>query len=124
MTYIVHWKDVVGKEHLETFIKVERAIIAAQRMQIQDPVEVVRKKLNDDEAMEMWAEKRRYMRKCGYEVNNKIVKWHGWYDSYLDRDELKFKTTAPPGREYISLNSFLGFKCEYEQEVIYPGGFA
>jgi len=118
MTYIVHWKDVVGKEHLETFIKVERAIIAAQRMQIQDPVEVVRKKLNDDEAMEMWAEKRRYMRKCGYEVDGKIIRWLGWYTSYLESGEVKFKTTADRNRKYISMNEFLEFKRNYDHAAL------
>jgi len=122
--HIVHWRDVVGEKNIDDFIKIEKAVIFASRTGISDPVAYVRKKLNSDEIFEMWQAKRYLMRKCGYEVNNKIVKWHGWYDSYLDRDELKFKTTAPPGREYISLNSFLEFKREYEQEVLEDSYYA
>jgi len=117
-TAVVHWKDIVGQENLEMFIRIERAILKAQQIQSQDCVAAVKKTLNDDEAMEMWAEKRRYMRKCGYEVDGKIIRWLGWYTSYLEGGEIKFKTTAPPDRKYITLKAFLDFRQKLEHNAI------
>ncbi|MCX8022784.1 MAG: hypothetical protein N2745_08440 [Syntrophorhabdaceae bacterium] len=114
---IVHWKDIVGKENLESFMRIEKAIIMAERNNL-DVQEVFRRLKDREGELEMWKQKRFLMRYCGYDEEHRR---YGWYLSYLDRGEVKFKTTAPPDREYITLTEFLDYRDHILAEAMLSG---
>ncbi len=106
MTQIVRWQEIVGEDNLDTFVKIQKAIVYAERVgQTEDDVFAKMKDRQED--IEMWKTKRRLMRFCGYDGDNKKL---GWYRAYIDGNELKFSTTATPDRVYISLPHFLDMK--------------
>lgn len=105
VTYIVPWQEVVGKEFLEEFIRIARAFLRAGLTDIE-ACAVVRKKLEREapEALERYDKCRHLLRACGFELQhpNDLHRWRGWIVPYLERDELKFRTTAPADRVHIS----------------------
>jgi hypothetical protein len=110
MTKMVHWKNIVGKEFLEEFIKTTRSIVIADKN--NQPASVVLNKLPSD-VQDKYDMKRNQMRKCGYEDRKDVstTLWHGWYLAYLDGNEVKFHCTAmKEDREYIELTTFLEWK--------------
>jgi len=113
MTQIIHWKGIVGEENIDTFTKIQKAIIFAERNR-QTENDVFAKMKDREDDIEMWKTKRRLMRFCGYDGDNKKL---GWYRGYIDGNELKFSTTATPDRKYISLPHFLDMKKQLQQDA-------
>jgi len=113
MTQIVHWKNIVGEDNLDTFTKMQKAIIFAERSG-QTEADVFAKMKDREDDIEMWKTKRRLMRFCGYDGQNKHV---GWHKGYLDGAELKFMSTAPDGRIYIPLPKFMEMKHQRQQDA-------
>ena len=113
MTQIVHWKNIVGEDNLDTFTKMQKAIIFAERSG-QTEADVFVKMKDREDNVEMWKTKRKLMRFCGYDNKGKKV---GWFKAVLDGNELKFLTTAHEGRVYITLSSFLDMKRERQQDA-------
>lgn len=113
MTQIVHWKNIVGEDNLDTFTKMQKAIIFAERNN-QSEIDVFAKMKDREDDIEMWKTKRRLMRFCGYDGDNKKL---GWFKAYIDGDEFKFMTTAEPGRVYISLSDFMDMKRQRQQDA-------
>ena len=113
MTQIVHWKNIVGEDNLDTFTKMQKAIIFAERSG-QTEADVFAKMKDREDDIAMWKEKRSLMRFCGYDAHGKRI---GWYKAYLDGGELKFKTTAHEGRVYVSLSKFLDMKRLRQQDA-------
>ena len=113
MTQIVHWKNIVGEDNLDTFTKMQKAIIFAERSG-QTEADVFAKMKDRQDDIEMWKTKRRLMRFCGYAGMGKHV---GWYRAYIDGNELKFMTTAGSDRVYISLSKFMDMKRQQQQEA-------
>lgn len=113
MIYIVHWKDVVGPKTLDAFLRVQKELL---RKDSPDTID----KFSADIAA-MYRTKRLMMRRCGYEQIGPIVHWYGWFDAYEegfgDRAEIKFRTTAPPHREYISLSQWMEWFTGAEQDA-------
>ena len=113
MTQIVRWKEIVGEENIDTFTKIQKAILYAERNgQTENDVFAKMKDRQDD--IDMWRTKRRLMRFCGYGGMGKHV---GWYSAYIDGNELKFKSTAPENRTYIPLSKYLDLKQKWQQEA-------
>jgi len=113
MTQIVHWKNIVGEDNLDTFTKMQKAIIFAERSG-QTEADVFVKMKDREDNVEMWKTKRKLMRFCGYDNKGEKV---GWFKAVLDGNELKFLTTAHEGRVYITLSSFLDMKRERQQDA-------
>lgn len=105
---IVHWKEIVGNDFLDKFTKVSKALIFAYEKNISYEAIIKKEKVDD---WQKYAEIRSRMRKCGFEDG----KWLGWYLPYLKGSEVKFKTTAPPGRIYISMREFIAYKQGLDQ---------
>lgn len=121
MTNIVRWQEVVGKDYLNEFERISKAIVFSR---VKDPVtgpQTVLNKLKDDER-ERYDVKRDQLRRCGYEEDGKILRNHGWYSAFLDNGILKFTTTAKD-RNYISMNKYIewkrGMSIEEDQKRYY-----
>ena len=110
---IVHWRDIVGEDNLDTFIKIQKAVTFAERSG-QTETDVFARMKDREDDIEMWKSKRRLMRVCGYDTQGKRV---GWYKAYIDGGELKIKTTAPEGRVYIPLSDYLDMKRLRQQDA-------
>jgi hypothetical protein len=116
-TYIVPWEKVVKADFLEEFINITRDLIFAG----SDPEAraQVMKRL-PAEKREEYLRCRGLMMKCGYELRDPgdVGRWRGWNAPYLDGEEIKFKTTAEPGRIYISLRDFVSYKhlCDLPED--------
>ena len=108
---IVHWKNIVRAEFMERFTRIARAQCyadASSRHKVLAQVE-------DADIKHEYVRTCERMRCCGYEINKQVVRWHGWYGPYLEKNELRFTTTAPPeSRHYIGVEEFMQFKvgCE------------
>jgi len=113
MTQIVHWKEIVSDDNLDTFAKIQKAIIFAERNG-QTELDVFAKMKDREDDIEMWKNKRRLMRHCGYDGQGRKC---GWLKAYFEGNELKFLTTAHEGRVYITLSSFLDMKRERQQDA-------
>jgi len=110
MINIVHWKNVVGKDKLDTFTGIQMAVTLGESKGI-DELETLNRAIKSGKAteddIEMWREKRRLMRKCGYEYDGKIIRWHGWYVAVVEKGELRFRGTANDLRIFIPMNEYL-----------------
>ena len=115
--HIVHWKEIVGDEFMPKFTEISKGLFFADQ---QGPLEWkgVAKKAGEDD-WQKFGEAHWKLRKCGYEVKDDTGVNYGWFRAYLEHDgTMKMKTTAPPGREYISLSQYLSWKQDHEQGVI------
>lgn len=123
MILIVHWKDVVGRDNLEMFVKVQRAIIFAER-DGRSETDVFKKMKNREDDISFWRKKRYLMRFCGYEIiDSRSGMWtrHGWYKPYLDHENMRFMCTgAKEDRSYIELSAFLDWKDSLRADDMEP----
>ncbi len=104
-SYIVDWRQVVGEAFLEEFTRINRALIYGAAAKVMAAL--------TEEQRERYQKARYSMSECGYWVD----RWHvphicGWAEPYLAGDELRFRTTAPAPRRFISMRSFMDFKRE------------
>jgi hypothetical protein len=122
MIRIVRWTEIVGRDFLEMFTKIEKMIVSQQKDGI--PTDMIMKNLRNnknigEDNVERWEEKRRQIRFCGYEVENKLSYPTGWYEPTIAGNELKFmlKTRVPePLMDYITLDAFKADKEVLDKE--------
>lgn len=123
VTYIVPWRDIVGEADMEEFCNISRALYwMYQNHDVPNPEERVYKSLKNDHAVERYIRLRGIMRKCGYELvdDTDVGRWRGWLNVYLDGEEIKFSTNAPPDRVYINMAEFLEYRdiCNIEDKTV------
>lgn len=103
---IVHWRDVVSKNFgdMKEFDRITRNILYCTRSDL--PIKQAFKEVAIS-LQELYDKTRWMMRHCGYEIRGKDMYRHGWYSSYIEKDELKFFCTVPAGeRSYITIAQF------------------
>lgn len=124
MIYIVHWRDVVGKDNLTKFKNIQIGVtLACQKNPFSEKAqaEALKKamqggKINDAD-IEMWEKKRYAIKRCGYELDGRSIKWHGWYMPVVEGGELYFRGTADPlKRQFISMNQYLEWLNAHGEE--------
>jgi hypothetical protein len=99
-------------------MSIQKGICIAKLKGMDEEEALKRANLSQDD-FDMWQQKRFFIGKCGFELDDKITRWHGWYKSYLEGNEVKFMTTAPAEkRNYIPLDAWLNWLKEAEQESI------
>jgi len=118
---LVKWRDVIGGDFLDTFIKIEKSHYFDHIKGI--PFEQTKKELLikvSVEDFDLWVKKRYAMKCCGVEEDGRIQRWHGYYGyPRLINNELKFSHTVPhePFKiEYISLSEFINMRQGLEQD--------
>lgn len=114
-TFIVPWREIVGKDYMEQFTKMTKAWVFANR----DPVAQagVLKKFTPEE-WEEYDKKRYFMRFCGYAMDGEITRRHGWNDPYLEKGELRFKCTARrEDRRTISWHTFIEWRNTHDKDA-------
>ncbi|MDD3807373.1 MAG: hypothetical protein PHE86_04980 [Candidatus Marinimicrobia bacterium] len=111
--YIVHWRDIVGDEFIDTFKSIVKFILVAEQKSLSD--DAINSGLLKNytiEQIELYRSKIRQMKKCGYYFDSmKIIKELGWFRPYLNHQgKVKFMTTASPdSRKYIQHEQYQKF---------------
>ena len=110
ITYLVPWRDVIPGEFYERFDRISRSLAMAG----SDPEErkIVMDKIKPIEDKDEYLQIRWKMLRCGFEFKQDwdADRWRGWYLPYLDRDELKFMTTATGKVVLIDRAELLSYK--------------
>ena len=109
MTNIVHWKDIVAKNFgdIKEFEKITRGMLYCSRsdQSIKEAFKGV-----SVEKQEAYDKTRWFMRHCGYELVGNVVVSHGWFTAYIDKDDLKFMTTARAPMTYITIPQYVDWQ--------------
>lgn len=122
MIYIVHWRDCIGKDNLSKFKAIQIGVTLACQQNPNsekaqaDAIKKASGKITDAD-VEMWQKKRHQMKKCGYELDGRSIKWHGWFMPVVEGGELYFRGTADPTRrQFISMNQYLEWLNAHGEE--------
>ncbi len=117
MIKIVHWKEIVGQEFLDKFVKISRDLyFAAKKGRYEEEL----KKIADAD-LELFRKKHSFMRHCGYEIKDRFYHERGWFGfPIVEGKEIKFRYSADREQavEYISLPAFLNLKRNLEQDSV------
>jgi hypothetical protein len=120
--YMVRWQDVVGKDNLDKFTAMQKGVTYAEQKNISEE-EALSKALKggmSEEDIQMWRKKRQMLRHCGYELDDKITRIHGWYRAKLNSNGqlvwyMDTTTRNPkPFIEYISMQAWLDWYKGYD----------
>jgi hypothetical protein len=124
-SHIVHWQSIVKEDFMEEFLRVVKALHFAGRPGLEATEKAVKKIMDGmtEQSRERYKEIRYHMKECGYYYDKWDI-WHtvGWTDDIqVDQDgNVKFYTTAPPPRAFISMYAFMDAKEEHEKDKKSP----
>ncbi len=119
-SHIVHWQEIVKDDFMDEFLKVVKALHFAGKAGLLDTEKNVKKIMDgmSPESRDRYKQIRFRMMECGYYYDKSDI-WHtvGWCDSIeIVEGQVKFFTTAPPPRAFISMRSFMDAKDEHEKD--------
>lgn len=117
MTYIVHWKDITGN-FTDRFVEIMKFLLyRSKQVPFEKASTEAQSRFGED--YKNFCYKFKLLEHAGYRQEGKLLYFNsiGWYSPYLERGELKFKTTAPPDRKYISLREYLEYRQKREQDA-------
>jgi hypothetical protein len=112
---MVHWQEAVGKDNLDKFIAIQKGVlISAQKSIGEDEAlsKAIKGGMSEDD-IQMWRNKRQMLRRCGYEQDGPIFRFHGWYRARMNHSgQLEWyidpsQSNPTPFIEYISMQKWL-----------------